>query len=113
MELDGQNIGPPGMWQQHIAVSGPGEPALAMSPDGATIYVGSGSGILAVDAGTLTVRATGLAGQRVRALAAAPNGTGVYAVTGASQLLRLDPRSLGVAGDVTLTGPPGAILLAT
>ncbi len=113
VELYGDNVGPPGMRQRQIAVSGPGEPAVATSPDGATIYVGTGSGILAVDTGTLTVRVTGLAGQRVRALAAAPGGTGVYAVTGASHLLRLDPHSLGVAGDVTLTGPLGAILRAT
>lgn len=112
VELNGQDMGPPAVRQRQVG-TGTGEPALAMSPDGATIYVGTGSGVLAVDAGTLAVRTTGLAGQRVRALASAPDGTGVYAVTGASHLLRLDPRSLGVAGDVTLGGPLGAILRAT
>jgi hypothetical protein len=65
-----------------------------------------------VDAGTLGVRAAGLSGKRVTALAAAPDGRAVYAVVG-SRLLRLDPRSLGLAGEVPLSGSPAAILRVT
>jgi DNA-binding beta-propeller fold protein YncE len=112
VELDGQNVGPPDMRQRQVPAGGAGAPSLALSPDGATLYVGGGTGVVAVDARTLAVRAAGLAGQPVSALATAPDGGVVYAVSG-SRLLRLDPRSLAEAGEVTLHGPLGAILRAT
>jgi DNA-binding beta-propeller fold protein YncE len=112
VELDGVNVGPPEMRQGRIVTAGAGEPALAVSPDGKTLYAGSGSGVLAVDVGTLAVRATGLAGSAVTALAAAPDGGAVYAVSGA-RLLRLDPRTLAMAGKVALGEAPGAIVRAT
>jgi DNA-binding beta-propeller fold protein YncE len=112
VELDGQNLGPPGLRQRQVAAGGGGAPAMAVSPDGATVYVGSGTGVVAVDARSLTARATGLAGQPVGALATSPDGGVVYAVTG-SRLLRLDPRSLARTGEVTLRGRPGAILRVT
>jgi len=96
VELDGQNVGPPGMRQRQVAAPrAAGTPVLAVSPDGATLFAGTGAGVLAVDTGTLAVRATGLAGQAVTALAVSPDGGSVFAMTG-SRLVRLDPRSLGV-----------------
>jgi hypothetical protein len=112
VELDGQNVGPPDMRQRQIAASAAGAPSLAVSPNGATLYMGGGSGLVAVDVRTLAVRAAGLAGQPVGALATAPDGGVLYAVSG-SRLLRLDPRTLAQAGEVTLRGRPGAILRAT
>jgi hypothetical protein len=94
VELDGVNVGPPGMRQRQIAAVAAIDPALAVSPDGATIFVGTGSGVLAVVTRTLAVRAHGLAGESVAALTVAPDG-GVFAVSG-SRLLRLDPGSLRV-----------------
>ena len=96
VELDGLNVGPPGVRQRQIAAVAAGDtPALAVSPDGATIFAGTGQGVLALDAGTLAVRATGLAGQAVTALVVAPDGGSVFAVTG-SRLVRLDQGSLRV-----------------
>ena len=112
VELSGDNVAPPAVRQRQVTTGGAGEPALAVSPDGATIYVGSGSGVAAVDAGTLRVRTAGLTGQRVSALAVAPDGGAVYAVVG-SRLLRLEPRSLALAGEVSLHAPLGAILRVT
>jgi DNA-binding beta-propeller fold protein YncE len=112
VELNGQSLGPPGLRQRQVAAGGGGAPAMAVSPDGATVYVGSGTGVAAVDARSLTARATGLAGQPVGALATSPDGGVVYAVTG-SRLLRLDPRSLARTGEVTLRGRPEAILRVT
>lgn len=109
VELDGADIGPPDVRRGQIAAGGTGEPAIAVSPDGRTVYAGSGSGVVAVDVRTLAVRATGLAGRAVTALAVAPDGGAVYAVSG-TLLLRLDPRTLGPAGQVTLGRSPGAIL---
>jgi DNA-binding beta-propeller fold protein YncE len=94
--LDGQNIGRPDLRQAGIAPA-LGEAVLAVSPDGATLFAGSGSGVLAIDTGTLKVRAKGLAGKAVTALAAAPDGRRLFAVSG-SRLLRLDARSLAPAG---------------
>jgi hypothetical protein len=101
VELDGQNIGPPDLRQGHIAPVA-GESVLAVSPDGDTVFAGSGSGVLAIDTGTLEVRTKGLAGQAVTALAAAPDGRSVFAVSG-SRLLRLDPRSLAQVGTGAIT----------
>jgi len=94
--LDGQNVGPPNLRRGRIAPVG-GEAVLAVSADGATLFAGVGSGVLAIDTGTLAVRTRGLAGQAVTALAAAPDGGSLFAVSG-SRLLRLDPRSLATAG---------------
>jgi hypothetical protein len=111
VELTAPPDQPPSPRQGQIAAQ-TGRPALAVSPDGRTLYVGSDAGVAAVDTRTLTVRASGLAGQRVTAMGAAPDG-GVYAVTGATRLVRLDPRSLAVDDQVTLRGPLGAILHTT
>jgi len=97
-------LGPPDVRQRRVEAGGAGEPALAVSPDGRTLYAGTGSGVMALDAGTLSPRATGLAGQAVTAVAVAPDGGAVYAASG-SRLLRLDPRSLALAGAVTPRGP--------
>src|SRR5215472_6652153 len=90
-----------------------GQPAAAVSPDGSTLYIETGSQLEAVATGTLAVRARGLAGQQVTSLAMAPDGSTLYAVSGATKLLRLDPRTLAVAGEVTVPGPLGAILHTT
>jgi hypothetical protein len=94
--LDGQNFGPPNLRYVRIAPVG-GSAVLTVSPDGATVFAGTGSGVLAIDAGTLGVRAKGLAGKAVTALAAAPDGRSLFAVTG-NRVLRLDPRSLAPDG---------------
>jgi hypothetical protein len=92
VQLDqGSSIGPPGLRQGQIAAGAAGVPALAVSPDGATVYAGTGSGVLAVDAMTLAVRARGMAGRPVTALAA--TRTAVFAMSG-TRLVRLDPRTL-------------------
>jgi hypothetical protein len=103
--LDGQNIGPPDLRHGQIAPLGGGEAVLAVSPDGATVYAGTGSGVSAIDTRTLAVRATGLARQSVSGLAAAADGRSVFAVAG-NRLLRLDPHSLVATGAGAL--PPAS-----
>lgn len=113
VELNGpSDVGVPDIRPRYIAPGGAGGAAVAVSPDGRTVYAGAGSGVTAIDVRSLTVRAKGLAGQAVTALAAAPDGGAVYAVSG-SRLLRLDAHSLMPAGAVTLHGPAGAILRVT
>ena len=100
VQLDGQNVSPPPLRHQRIApLDGPA--VLAVSPDGATVFAGTASGVLAIDTGTLGVRAKGLAGQAVTALVAAPDGRSLFAVTG-DRMLRLDQRSLAPAGAAAL-----------
>jgi len=115
VELLAHAGGPPELRQRQIdAVEDAGDgPAVAVSPDGRTVYAGTGRGVLALDAGTLKPRGMGLIGRPITALAAAPDGGGLYAVAGATRLLRLDPRTLAVAGEAALDGPLGAILHAT
>lgn len=113
VELRATGSDPPAVRQGQLAGLGGGQAALAVGADGATLYVGTGAGVAAVDAGTLKLRGTGLGGRAVTALAAAPGGGALYAVTDATRLVRLDPRSLAVAAEVTMSGPPGAIVRAT
>jgi PQQ-like domain len=94
--------------------AGAGGAALAVAPDSATLYVGTSSRVVAVDARTGTVRLRGPAGQPVSALAVAPDGGSVYAVSGATSLVRLDPRTLAPTGSrVTLRASLGAIVHTT
>jgi hypothetical protein len=58
-------------------------------------------------------RGSGLAGRPVTALATAPDGGALYAVSAATRLVRLDPRNLAVAGEVTMRSELGAILRTT
>jgi DNA-binding beta-propeller fold protein YncE len=104
---------PPDVRQRQDTGLAGGAPALAVSPDGRTLYVGTAHGVSAVDTGTLKTRASGLAGRAVTALAAAPAGDALYAVSAATRLARLDPRTLRVAGEVTARGGLGEILRTT
>lgn len=99
---------PPDLRQRHVAGLGSGPPAVAVGPDGATVYVGTSTGVHAVDAATLKVTGAGLAGQTITALAAGRGA--VYAVSGASRLLQMDARSLAVTAEVAAGSSMGAIL---
>lgn len=115
VELDAFAEGPP-QTRQRQAGAGMGhaaQPALAVAPDSRTVYLGTDAGVLAIDTGTLKVAVRGLSGRPVTALALAPDGGAVYAVSGGSRLVRLDPRTLATAGEVALPGPAEAIVPAT
>jgi DNA-binding beta-propeller fold protein YncE len=113
VELDASSDAAPSVRQRRsdVAMGRSARPALAVAPDGATLYLGTDSGVAAIDAGTLKVGGRGLSGRTVTALSVAPDGRTLYATSGAS-LLRLDPRTLAVAGEVTLPAPAGGVLHA-
>jgi len=110
IELRPTDNGPPEVRQRRDTGLSGGGTTLAVSPDGRTLYVGTAAGVFAVDAGTLKTRASGLAGRAVTALGAAPDGGVLYAVSAATRLVRLDPHTLRVAGEVTAQGGLGEIL---
>jgi hypothetical protein len=113
VELRTNADGPPVVRQRQVASLGGGQPAVAVGADGATVYVGTDAGVAAVDAGKLELRGRGPAGLAVTALAASPDGRDLYAVSGATRLVRLDPHTLRMAGEVRLSGPLGAIVRVT
>jgi streptogramin lyase len=109
---------PPDLRVSRIAAlpeaAGGGGAALAVAPDSATLYVGTSSRVVAVDTRTGAVRLRGPAGQPVSSLAVAPDGGSVYAVSGATDVVRLDPRTLAPSGPrVTLRASLGAIVRTT
>jgi hypothetical protein len=80
-------------------------PRLAMSPDGATLYVPGANGIAAVDTTSLAVRDTLLRGHRVSAVVAA--GRRLYAQDGA--VVVLDAASGAVLRRTPASVPPAAL----
>ncbi len=80
-------------------------PRLAVSPDGATLYVPTRGGVAALDAGTLAVRRTLLPGHRVSAVVA--SGRRLYAQDGA--VVTLDAASGAVLRRTPTSAPPAAL----
>jgi DNA-binding beta-propeller fold protein YncE len=83
-----------------------GAPArLAVSGDGATLYVPTARGVAAVDTQTLSVRRTLLRGHRVSAVVA--SGRRLYAQDGA--VVTLDAASGAVLRRTPTSAPPAAL----
>jgi DNA-binding beta-propeller fold protein YncE len=80
-------------------------PRLAVAPDGATLYVPTADGVVAVDTATLKVRRTLLRGRRVTAVLA--SGRRLYAQDGA--VVALDPSSGAVLRRTPASAPPAAL----
>ena len=81
-------------------------PRLAVSPDGATLYVPTGGGVAALDTSTLAVRRTLLRGHRVSAVLA--RGRRVYVQDGAVVTLDAgERRGARAGGDVSAAGCAG------
>jgi hypothetical protein len=104
--------------QAHIggtATSTPGgqPPAVAVSPDGATLVLSTWPGLVTVDTTTLKVTGRFLSGERIRGLGFAPEGSELYAVNQAGSLLRVDPRTMAKVGEISLGAPLEAILHTT
>ena len=81
-------------------------PRLAVAPDGATLYVPTARGVVALDAGTLRVRRTLLRGHRVSAVVTGGRRR-VYVQDGA--VVTLDAASGAVLGRVETSAPPAAL----
>ena len=82
-------------------------PRLAVAPDGATLYVPTAGGVVAVDTATLSARRTLLRGHRVSAVVA--SGRRLYVQDGA--VATLDAAS-GAVLRRTATSAPAATLAA-
>ena len=80
-------------------------PRLAVAPDGATLYVPTAGGVVAVDTATLAVRRTLLRGHRVSAVVA--SGRRLYAQDGA--VVALDAASGAVLQRTPTSAPPAAL----
>ena len=80
-------------------------PRLAVAPDGRTLYVPTGGGVVAVDTATLKVRRTLLRGHRVSAVVA--SGRRLYAQDGA--VVALDAVSGAVLRRTPTSAPPAAL----
>ena len=80
-------------------------PRLAVAPDGATLYVPTAGGVVAVDTATLKMRRTLLRGHRVSAVVA--SGHRLYAQDGA--VVTLDPSSGAVLRRTPTSAPPAAL----
>ena len=105
---------PPAVRQVRIpAAGGPPAAAAAVSADGKKLYVGGGAGLLAVDTSTFSVRARALPEHTITGLAVAPGGSTIYALSGRSRLLRLEPRALAPVHETPLTAPFISVLRVT
>jgi hypothetical protein len=80
-------------------------PRLAVAPDGATLYVPTAGGVVAVDTATLMARRPLLRGRRVSAVIA--SGRRLYAQDGA--VVTLDPASGAVLRRTPTSAPPAAL----
>jgi DNA-binding beta-propeller fold protein YncE len=112
LQLTSQENSPPAVRRGAVQAAN-GLTTAAMAPDGGTLYVGSGSGVVAVDARTMRTMKTRthvLTGLAVTGVGVAPDGRAVYAAVDGTRMVRLDPRTLATAGDVQLGAPVGAIL---
>ena len=97
------------------ATSTPGgqPPAVAVSPDGATLVLSTWPGLVTVDTTSLKVTGRFLSGERIRGLGFAPEGSELYAVNQAGILLRVDPKTMAKVGEISLGAPLEAILHTT
>ena len=77
--------------------------AAAVSPDGATLYVGTGEGVVAVDTATLDVRFRWPTQTPVEALATSVDGAVVYAAF-ADRIDVMDPSTGAVRGSIPVDG---------
>jgi hypothetical protein len=86
------------------AKEGAGPAAAALSADGKTLFVAAGRGLLAIDTGTLQVRARLADSITVTSLLAASDGAQLFAVTGEQvpsyALRRLDAGSGADLGEI-------------
>jgi hypothetical protein len=80
-------------------------PRLTVAPDGATLYVPTAGGAVALDTATLKVRRTLLPGRRVSAVVASARR--LYAQDGA--VVTLDPSSGAVLRRTPTSAPPAAL----
>jgi len=104
--------------QAHIGIAATSTPdgqppATAVSPDGTQLYMSTWPGLVAVDTGSLKVTRRFLEGERIRAIAFAPDGSALYAVSQGGSLLRVDPLTMAKVSDITLGAPLEAILHTT
>src|SRR5215472_9949255 len=104
--------------QAHIGVTATSTPdgqppAAAVSPDGTQLYLSTWPGLVAIDTGSLKVTRRFLEGERIRAIAFAPDGSALYAVSQGGRLLRVDPPTMAKVSDITLGAPLEAILQTT
>jgi DNA-binding beta-propeller fold protein YncE len=86
-----------------FATDDPAHAAAAVSPDGATLYVGTGEGVVALDAATLEVRYRWPTQTPVVALATSVDGAAVYAAF-ADRIDVLDPSTGEVQGSMAVDG---------
>jgi hypothetical protein len=77
--------------------------AAAVSPDGATLYVGTGEGVVALDAATFDVRFRWATSAPVEALATSADGSAVYAAF-ADRVDVLDPSTGAVQRSIPVGG---------
>ncbi|MEP6477251.1 MAG: hypothetical protein ABJC60_08260 [Actinomycetota bacterium] len=80
-----------------------GHAAATVSPDGATLYVGTGEAVVALDTATLEVRFRWPAQTPVAALATSGDGAALYAAF-ADRIDVLDPSSGDVRGSIPVAG---------
>lgn len=83
----------------------PTDVAAAVSADGKTLYVGGGTGLLALNTSAFGVNARALQDRTITGLAVARDGSSIYAVSALSRLLRLDPRTLRPVAEVPMAAP--------
>jgi hypothetical protein len=77
--------------------------AAAVSPDGATLYVGTGEGVVAVDTATLDVRFGWPTQMPVEALATSVDGASLYAAF-ADRIDVMEPSTGAVRGSIPVDG---------
>lgn len=77
--------------------------AAAVSPDGATLYVGTGEAVVALDAATLQIRFRWPTTDAVRSVATSVDGTMLYVALG-DRIEVLDPSTGTVQGSVPAEG---------
>lgn len=92
--------------QQGVPVSVPGAGAIAITPDGATVYVTSGSSVTPIDTATGTAEPAIAIGGRADGIAVSPDGRTVYVTS--TQANSVTP----VNTATNVAGPPLKVDLA-
>jgi hypothetical protein len=89
--------GPRGLVAPAEAKEAVARPALAVSPDGSTLFVNGVGAVTSVEAASLRRSGVATVGQEdVRSLAVAPSGW-LYAMAASGRLLRIDPSTMKVS----------------